>query len=267
MSELINFYEHSYVKKYNIDYLNPNYELTYMKHPFYCGVIGPSGAGKTNMLMNLIVQMQSENETWTHIHIVYKEMENLYRALSDMCMTCIDGVKRNKIIKKKEIKNDKKDKNITNVMNEYNNELITFYSDLSLLPTCENVPQSGQQIIIFDDQLSEGKNKQKIIEQWFIRGRKTKTCGFSCIILSQSFFGIPKTIRSQFHYLIIIKITNVKDLRLILSTIGKKIDIELLEQMYNDATQKRGDFLKIDILNHDINKSFSHNFTDFYTLK
>lgn len=279
MNEIINFYEHDYIKKYNVDYLNPNYDKTFMKHPFYCGVIGPSGAGKTNMLMNLITRMQSGNDTWTHIHVVYKEMDNLYRGLEDMCLTCIDGQIRNKLVinndkvninvnNKKDNKKDNKKVNKAVIDGIHGNELITFYNDLNLLPTPENITQDGQQLIIFDDQINENKKKQAIIAEWFIRGRKTKLNGFSCIILSQSYFAIPKTIRLQFYYLLIIKLSDKSDLQLICKSIGKYgVDIQLLLYMYNDATSVLGNFLKIDLKNHDINKSFSHNFTEFYTLK
>lgn len=268
MSELINFYEHPYVKKYVTEYNNPNYEKTYMKHPFYAGMIGPSGAGKTNALMNLIILMSQNGGTWTHIHVVYKEMENLYRGLEDMCLTVIDGKKRDKLEKvDKKVKPNDKQKDMKK-KGIHGNQLITFYNDLDLLPEPENIKQDGQQLVIFDDQISEGPKKQNIIMTWYIRGRKCKNHGFSCVILSQSYFEIPKTIRSQFHHLFLIKISDKRDLKLILSTIGKSdVDMNLLTEMFDNATEKLGDCLKINIINPDINKSFSRNFINFYLIK
>ena len=52
-------------------------------------------------------------------------------------------------------------------------------------------------LIIFDDLVFEGRQTQEQIEQYFIRGRKA---GWSMIYISQSYFGIPKTIRINVQY-------------------------------------------------------------------
>jgi len=232
-NEMINFYENRGVKQNLIQYENPNYNLTQMKHPFYAGLIGCSGCGKTNSLINLIYLMSKGKGTWSHIHVVHKMEENLYEFMKEKIG---DG--------------------------------ITFYKNISDLPSPEKIDVKGQSLIIFDDQIAEGRRTQQIIMDWFIRSRKLGKVGFSCIILSQSYYPIPIVIRQQFHYLLVFKVRQTRDIKAILKDAGKAgMDQNDLMDMYKDATNAQFNFLKIDLNAKDINKTFSKNFTDFYQLK
>ena len=57
------------------------------------------------------------------------------------------------------------------------------------------------------------KNQNKMMEM-YIRGRKK---GISIVYLSQSFYRIPKTIRSNCNYFVILKLSGKRDLNLIMS--------------------------------------------------
>lgn len=224
---MLNFYELNDVKKLNNPSYNPHFKQTQMNIPFRCGLIGASGSGKTNALMNYI---RLTSGTFGEIHICYKSTEPLYELLD----------------KKLKGKN------------------IYFYTDISKMPEPKDLKEKEKQkLIIFDDMLAD-KNQSKIIN-YFIYGRK-QNC--STFILSQSYYGIPKTIRGQFSYLILVKVSGERDLNMILRDTGSLglEDPTLLKKMYNKATSIKMNFLKIDLNSSDLNKKFSTNFTEFFKL-
>jgi hypothetical protein len=226
-NEMINFYEHPHIQKLLPKYHNPHFQDSQIKVPFRMGIIGSSGGGKTQMLLNLIAKM---NDTFGHIHVVYKASEPLYEFLEKKI-----GAK-----------------------------FITFYTKLTDLPPITDFPHKDkQQLIVFDDQVNEPDKLQQIIKEFYIRGRKVGQ-GLSLCYLSQSFFKIPKIVRQQFGYLILLKLSSIRDLNMILSDFSLGVDRKQLAAVYKDATSEQFQFLKVDIDNPDNNKKFSRNFTDFY---
>ena len=79
--EPINFYK-KLPKDLLIEPENPNVELHKMKLPFRCCVVAPSGAGKTNWLMNLIKLFCEGKGTFQSIFILTRNAdEPLYNFL------------------------------------------------------------------------------------------------------------------------------------------------------------------------------------------
>jgi len=224
-NEMINFYEHKDVKKLLTQYWNPHLEDTQISIPFRMGIIGSSGGGKTQFLLNMLAKM---NDSFGFIHVVYKASEPLYEFL---------------------------EKKITS-------KYIKFYTKLSDLPQPNEIDHKDkQQLIVFDDQINE-KN-QEIIKEYCIRGRKIGK-GISIAYLAQSFFKIPKIVRQQFGYLILLKLSSNRDLNLILGDFSLGVDKEELALIYKDATKRKFDFLKVAIDEPNNNRKFSKNWTQFY---
>jgi hypothetical protein len=167
--------------------------------------------------------------TFSHIHVVFKTFEPLYELLKEHC----DGV--------------------------------TFYDDINKLPDLEKIQKEKgeQQLVVFDDQINESKKLNTKVAEYFIRGRKKNLTMF---FISQSFFKIPKLIRQQMQYLLLLKMSSGKDLRLIVSDFALGLDIDQLQEIYKDATKIQFNFLKINIDEGDPNKKFSLNFNDFYDI-
>jgi hypothetical protein len=233
--ELINFYELEGVKKHLTESFNPNFHLTQIKIPCRIGVVAPSGIGKSNFVMNFI-RLSSQGEgTWSHIFIVHKIDEGLYDYLKEQCK-----------------------------------DQITFYKKLSDLPAPKDlmkdkVSHGGMPLIIFDDIVTE-KN-QKIIEDYFIYGRKINNgIGCSCLYLSQRYFAIPKVIRAQFSYLIILKIREKNDISAILRDCSVGLDKDEFMEAYEYCTKEEMNFMKLDLTQRDDNKIISKNFTQFIPL-
>ena len=227
-NEMTNFYEHKDIQKLLPKYHNPHFDQTQIAIPARIGCIASSGGGKTQWLLNFIAKT---NDTWGHIHIVYKTSEPLYEFLSEKL----------------------KGKNIT------------FYTKLTDLPQPNDIGNKDkQQLIVFDDQVNE-KN-QEIIKEYCIRGRKIGK-GITVCYLSQSFFKIPKIVRLQFSHLILLKLSSNRDLNLILSDYSLGLNRDELAMIYKDATRTKFDFLKVAVDEPDNNKKFSHNWTDFYKIE
>ena len=192
-------------------------------------VIGASGVGKTNWLNNYIYLSPN---TFSHIHIVFKEFEPLYEYLRD------------------ELKGK-----------------ITFYDELHKLPDLKEIRKNRdkdeEQLVVIDDYIHEIEKYPKV-KELFIRGRK---CNLSTIFISQSYFKIPKIMRSQMSYLVLLKVSSGKDLRLIMSDFALGSSLDDLQKLYKDATKVSMDFLKIDVGSGDANKKFSKNWKDFYQIE
>ena len=192
-NEIINFYELKKVKKLNKQSINPNYAQHGIKVPFRGLLIGSSGVGKTNLLLNIVNKMAG---TFNHIYIYTKASEPLYDYLTS----------------------------------QLSSELLTIAYDLDSLRNFNDDNYYGQSLVIFDDMVNE-KN-QKAISELYIRGRKIKG-GISLLYLTQSYFQVPKIIRVQCQYIFILKTGSNRDLKLILSEFSLNTSPEVLLKIYN----------------------------------
>lgn len=217
-----NFYEKKEVQCYNRKYVNPNYKHHHINIPFRMIIIGASGSGKTNILLNLLNMMTN---TFNHIYLFTRNLdeplyEYLMASISKDYLHCYEG------------------------LDELNR------MDL-------NTAFEGQCLVIFDDLVLE-KDQLKITEL-FIRGRKLEN-GVSICYLSQSYYGIPKKIRGNTNYLILRKISSTHDLNMILADSSLGVTKEILHAIYKGCVKKSiTDFLFID-MNTDPEKAFRKNF-------
>lgn len=226
-NDIINFYQHEDIKEFLPSYPNPNFEKTQMTLPSYNLICASGGAGKTNMLVNLLNRWDN---TFSEIYIVNQEEEPLYDFL------------------KKKIPKG-----------------LTITHKMSDLPTFDELGKSAktQKLFIFDDLLFV-KSAVDYINTLFKRGRKV---GCSVIFISQSFYDTEKFIRKQIHYLFLLSISGKRDLDAILRTYNfNDVDNDKLTTIFKDATKEHLNFLKIDVRNKNINKKFSKNFLQFYKL-
>jgi len=225
--KIINFYEQKDVQKLMPKNTIENYEKHHIKSCSRVGVIASSGGGKTNFLLNFIAITSG---SFGHIHVVYQMKEPLYDYLETKV-----GAKN-----------------------------ITFYENLKGLPLVNEFPKSTAHLLIFDDCVNCTNLQNEKIKEFFIRGRKQN---IFLLYLSQSFFGIPKLIRLQMTYLILLKLSSMRDLNLIMRDFSIGVSKELLFKTYKDATSEPMNFLKIDLNTNKNNEKFSKNWNEFYNLK
>jgi hypothetical protein len=85
------------------------------------------------------------------------------------------------------------------------------------------------------------------------------------VYLSQSFYRIPKTIRSNCNYFVILKLSGKRDLNLIMSEFELGVSKDELLKIYEDATSVKFSVLLIDV-EADKQERFRKNFKEFYTI-
>lgn len=190
-------------------YHNPQYEKHGLDIPFRMVVCAASGGGKTNLTLEILHRMKG---TFNLVVLCCKNPdEPLYAYLQS-----------------------KLDPDNLHVFPDGKIPTIKEYED-----------EEGQSLIIFDDMVVETKQTQ--MKEWFIRGRKCGKGGFSCMYLTQSFFGVPKVIRLQCNYLVLKKLHDTRDLNMILKTFSLGLTCEELMALYRYCTEACDLFLLVDI--------------------
>lgn len=219
-----NFYKEPALKKYLSKSDNPNIHLHQINRlPFRIVCNAPSGSGKSNWVVNLIELFSKGDGTFSTIEIFCRcKDEPLYQYL-------VDKTKG----------------------------LIKIYENLSELKDINSYDKTENHLIVFDDLCLE-KNQSKISE-FFLRGRKQ---GVSLIYLSQSYYQIPKMIRLNSNYLVILKLGQKRNLNMIMSELSLGVTKDQLIKIYNYATRDKFDVLLVDLDEPNINMKFRKNFLD-----
>lgn len=132
--------------------------------------------------------------------------------------------------------------------------LVKFHE--SAVPDIDEFKSDKKQRLICFDDLILSRTLQSRIGEYFIRGRKYN---ISCVYLSQSYFAIPKIIRLQANYIVLKKISSIRDLKMIIREASLGLDIDDLVRLYKEITRCNVlDFLMIDLQNTDY--KYRHNF-------
>ena len=158
-------------------------------HPYRILIIGGSGSGKTNALVNLI----NEQDDIDNIYLHEKDLsEANYEFLIKKCESA--GIKH---------------LNDSNAFIECSNTMDDVYENID-----DYHPSRKRNIlIIFDDMIADIMNSKKfqaIIKDLFIRCRKLN---ISLIFITQSYFSVPEDVRLNSTRYLIMKINNKRELQ------------------------------------------------------
>ena len=229
---MINFYELQECQAFQRTHHNPAYDFDKMplKHPMMMSIVGATGSGKSNILLNIIQKMSN---TFQYIRIFTQNKdEQLYNFLSS-----------------------KIEKPFLEI-----HEGIDSVNDIDI----DNL-EDAQYLFIYDDMCIEKEAKQEKIKTMYIRGRKlAKGNGVSNIYLSQSYYQIPSIIRKQMNCLILKKINGKRDINAILRECSLDANKEQLQNIYNYCVKSKDDItncLFIDLGAPD-NARFRKNFDE-----
>jgi len=209
----INFYNHAPKTGKRI---NPNFDKHNIEVPFRMLIAAPSGAGKTNALCNLIYLM---NETFNEIILCVKSSdEPLYNIMIDRLdnITVYEGGEVPPLSNYSQL--DEKTKRLKRVDNR-------------------------QRLIVFDDLISDNK-ANAIAAEYYIKGRKV---GFSMCYLGQTYYQIPKMIRSNCQFFLLGRNLLKKDLRMILSAFPSEFSLDEFANLYDQLTSEPLDVVLINI--------------------
>lgn len=186
---------------------NPNYNIHNLKLPFRMCIVAPSGSGKTNFLVNLLSMFSVGKGTFASINIIT-------RNLDEPLYRWIKG------------KSDQ----------------IVISEGVSSTPPLDKFDKELNHLVVWDDLVLS--KDLSMVENYYIRARKLNT---SCIFISQSFFKIPKIIRNNCSYMVLLKLSGNREVNMILSEFGLGVSKEELLQLYEYATAEKFSPLLIDM--------------------
>ena len=155
-------------------------------HPYRILIIGGSGSGKTNALLNLIKEQD--------------DIDKIYLYAKDL-----SEPKYEFLIKKHEDVGIKYC-NDPNAFIECSNTMDDVYENIDDY----NPNRKRKILILFDDMIADimtNKKFQSMIKELFIRYRKLN---ISLVFITQSYFSVPKDVRLNSTHYLIMKINNKK---------------------------------------------------------
>ena len=185
--------------------------------PYRILIIGGSGSGKTNALLNLINNQPD-------IDKIYLYAKDPYEA------------KYQYLIKKRE-KVGLNHFNDHKAFMEYSNDIHDVYKNIEDY----NQGKNRKVLIVFDDMIADMINNKKldsIVTELFIRGRKLN---ISYVFITQSYFKVPKDVK--FYTFFIMKIPNKRELQQIALNHSSDIDVKDFMKIYKKFTKEPYSFL------------------------
>ena len=188
-------------------------------HPYRKLIIGGSGSGKTNALLNLINNQPDINKIYLYAKDPY---EKNYQCLISKC----EKVGINHF-------NDPK------AFMEYFNDKQDVYKNIEDY----NPIKKHKVLIIFDDMIVDMINNNKlnpIVTELFIRGRKLN---ISIVFITLSYFKVPKDVRLNSTHFFIMKIPNKRELQEIALNHSSDIDFKDFMNIYKKYTKEPYSFL------------------------
>ena len=191
-------------------------------HPYRILIIGGSGSGKTNTLLNLI------NEQ--------RDIDKIYLYAKDL-----NKPKYEYLIKNRESAGIKH-VNDGNAFIERPNTMDDVYESINDY----NPNRKRKILIVFDDMIADimtNKKFQSIIKELFIRCRKLN---ISLVFITQSYFSVPKDVRLNSTHYFIMKINNKRELQNIAINHSADIDYKDFMKIYRECTKEPYNFLTID---------------------
>ena len=200
------------------DYTNENKTKHNLKwpyipdHPYRILIVGGTGSGKTNALLNLI---------------------NIQPDIDKICLYAKDPheAKYQYLINKRENVGLDYFKD-PRVFIEYSNDMQDVYKNIEDY----NPGKKYKMLIVFDDMIADMINNKKlnpVVTEVFIRGRKLK---ISIVFITQSYFKVPKDVRLNSTHFFIMKILNKKELQQIALNHSSDIDFKDFMKIYKKCT-------------------------------
>ena len=188
-------------------------------HPYRILIIGSSGSGKTNALLNLINNQPDIDKIYLYAKNPY---EKKYQYL---------------INKREEVGLDHFNNPKTFI--EYSNDMRDVYKNIEDY----NLGRERKILIVFDDMIADMINNKKlnpIVTELFIRGRKLN---ISLVFITQSYFKVPKDIRLNSTHFFIMKILNKREFQQIALNHSSYIDFKDFMKIYKECTKEPYSFL------------------------
>ena len=176
-------------------------------HPYRILIIGGSGSGKTNALLNLYAKDPYE-----------AKCQYLINKREKVGLDHFDDPKP---------------------FMEYSNDM----QDVYKITDDYNPRKKHKVLIVFDDMIADMINNNMlnpIVTELFIRGRKRN---ISIVFITQSNFKVPKDVRLNSTHFFIMKIPNKRELQQIVLNHSSDIDFKDFMKVYKKYTKEPYSFL------------------------
>ena len=184
-------------------------------HPYRILIIGGSGSGKTNALLNLINNQPDIDKIYLYAKDPYeKKYQHLINKLEKVGLNHFNDPKASM---------------------EYSNDMQDVYKNIEDY----NPIKKRKVLIIFDDMINNNK-LNPIVTELFIRGRKLN---ISIVFITQSYFKVPKDVRLNSTHLFIMKIPNKRELQQIALNHSSDTDFKDFMNIYKKSTKEPYSFL------------------------
>ena len=210
------------------DYANENKTKHNLKSPYIPDhryriiILGGSGFGKTNALLNLINNQPDIDK----ISLYAKDS---YEAKYQFSISKREGT----VLKPF---NDPK------AFIEYSNDMQDVYKNIDEY----NPDKENKILIVFDDMIADMINNKKlnsVVTVLFIRGRKLN---ISLVFMTQSYFKVPKDVRLNSTHFFIMKIPNKRELQQIVLNHSSDTNSKDFIKIYKNCTAEPYSFLVSD---------------------
>jgi hypothetical protein len=210
------------------------------QHPHHVLACGPTGSGKTTVLMNIlfdgltaidrvvIIAKRLDQEIWQEVILRFEELAEENEVPVDAILRVFTGE---------------------------GSEIPTVDEMKKILGDDPNTEK--QTMIIFDDYMKDAK-ANKVIEEYYSQIRHFNA---SCWYLAQSYYDTPKFIRDNVQYILLFKGQTVKDLGFLYRDLSDgKISKERFIGLYNEVTSQPHHFLFVDRLAQTDKTRYRDNF-------
>ena len=224
---MINFYDKLSKEDKSETKLDKHFKNHHILPNSMIGIIGGTGSGKSNALLNLISKQNSK-----------------YFDIIIFNPVCVDEPLL-KLLQKKipELK---------------------LISNIEELPSLSEFVGDSQheKLIVFDDVINMSSKDFKKVKEYFTGGRKL---GFTVVIMAQNYVSIPKTIVRNCQYFFIFKLNDNTTINNIIRNHNiYNVEKETFRKLYDDATSEPLNFFLVDLKTKDKSKHLRKNFIDFY---
>ena len=188
-------------------------------HPYRILIIGGSGSGKRNALLNLTNNQPDIDKIYLYAKDPYKaKYQYLINKRENVGLDHFDDPK---------------------AFTEYSNDMQDIYKNIDDY----NLRKKLKVLIVFDDMIATMINNKKldsIVTELFIRGRKLN---ISIAFITQSYFKVPKDVRLNSTHFFIMKIPSKRELQQIVLNHSSDIDFKDFMKIYKKYTKEPYSFL------------------------
>ena len=119
---------------------------------------------------------------------------------------------------------------------EYSNDMLDVYKNISYY----NPEKENNILIVFDDTIANNKKLNAILTELFIRGRKLN---ISLVLITQSYFNVPKDVRLNTSHFFTAKIPNKRELQQTAINHSSDINTKDFANIYRKCTAEPYSFL------------------------